>query len=395
MLKFFSSRSGRFAMSRGVVVLAGLWGGVLGGGVLGGVGCQATGPGGESVSGESAVSSPARAVPYLVGPEALAGWLDVTEERQTTHPSATRPTRPTASTSRTSQISPRVTSGTLVVHVGHGRRGYERAHVPGAVYLDFDEIYVNRELAMEMPDPAVIARLVRRLGIDSAERVVLVGDASGVFPARFFVTLAHFGFGDRVTMLDGHMKGWQERGLPTASAASELTAAEALRPPEPSAHSGNDTKPVIRPGVLVSRGEVEAALIDARTPPVPGAAAGVVPGSELQPPATSPRTVVLDVRPHAQFTGDKRGPGVEVNGRIQGAVNSPWMTWFTGHSPPWLRAEDELRDLLGEAGITPGTRVVIYDTSGIHGSMAWVVLRHLGYEASLYDGGFEQWSQDW
>ena len=322
--------------------------------------------------------------------------------------------------------------GWRIIHVGHGRRGYERGHIPGAVFLDFDEVYINTDtLAMEMPTADAVQRLIQKLGIDrvgqadpaaanpddatrkndaedSAGRVVLVGDASGVFPARFLITLAHFGFGDRVSLLDGQLKGWQAAGYAVEPADPEDDGGQAAQPnadpPAPTrddpAHSGNpsETAPVREaapvPGVLADRSAVEAALAEAASRPVPAAGDAVVPARAVDPSAAA-ATVVLDVRPAAQFIGEKRGPGVDVSGRIDGAVNLPWQDWFTGHNPPWLRDPADIRRQLADVGISHETQVIVYDTAGIHASLAWAVLRHLGYQASMYDGGFEDWSRDW
>lgn len=244
----------------------------------------------------------------------------------------------------------------VIVHVGHGDRGYQRGHLPGAIYLDFDDIYVNRDVAMEMPEAEVIEAVVRRLGIDNDSAVVLVGDASGVFPARFYVTLKHYGFAGELRLLDGQLKGWKARELPIVTDV-------------PEASSPTDWNAEVRPGVLVTADEVALALS----------------GPNLR--------IVLDVRPSNQFTGERRGPGVDAKGRIEGAVSLPWRSMFDGSNPPWLKTVDAVRGQLVEAGVAEGDPIIVYDSSGIHASLAMIVLQELGHEVSLYDGGFEAWSQ--
>lgn len=246
--------------------------------------------------------------------------------------------------------------GLVIVHVGHGDRGYQRGHLPGAIYLDFDDIYVNREVAMEMPEAEVIQAVVRRLGIDDDSAVVLVGDASGVFPARFYVTLKHYGLNAELRLLDGQLKGWSARGLPFVTDVPDA--------PEPSVWLA-----AVQPAVLATADEISRAL------------------------SGESHKVVVDVRPVHQFTGEKRGPGVDASGRIEGAINVPWRSMFDGSNPPWLKDEKAVRDLLSQAGVEEGDSIIVYDTSGIHASLAMIVLQQLGHEVSLYDGGFEAWSQ--
>lgn len=246
--------------------------------------------------------------------------------------------------------------GLVIVHVGHGDRGYQRGHLPGAIYLDFDDIYINRAVAMEMPEAEVIQAVVRRLGIDDDSAVVLVGDASGVFPARFYVTLKHYGLNAELRLLDGQLKGWKAKEFPVVT--------QVPSDPEPSEWSA-----AVRPGVLITADDISNAL------------------------AGDSDRIVLDVRPTPQFTGEKRGPGVDASGRIEGAINVPWRSMFDGSNPPWLKDVTVIRSQLAEAGIAEGDSIMVYDTSGIHASLAMIVLQQLGHEVSLYDGGFEAWSQ--
>lgn len=246
--------------------------------------------------------------------------------------------------------------GLVLVHVGHGDGTYRRAHLPGARYAEFLDLFIGQDLHVEMPPPAQAEALVRSLGIDDSSTVVLLGDSSGVFAARVYLMLEYFGLNAEMYLLDGQMKGWKARGLP---ATTELSA-----PAEPTSWSAS-----IQPGVLATAADVEKALADENGP------------------------FVVDVRPASQFSGERRSAGVEKRGRIEGAINFPWDSVLAGHNPPWMKPEAEIRRLLVDAGLDPDRSLIIYDTAGIHASMAWVILKHLGYEVALYDGGYEEWSE--
>ncbi|MEL7087234.1 MAG: rhodanese-like domain-containing protein, partial [Planctomycetota bacterium] len=208
----------------------------------------------------------------------------------------------------------------------------------------------------------------------------------GVFPARLYVTMRHFGLGDNVRVLNGHLRGWVAQGR---------AVAESNGSGKP---NGSATSAVV-PRII--RGMVPEG--------VPGV---VVDDNAVRRGVAAGDTTLLDVRPADQFSGEKKGPGVKVAGRIPGAVNVPWQEMVTGVKPPWLRPEAELRATLTAAGVpepglnppggdTPGVisgkipgagAVIVYDAAGMHASLAFMVLAELGYEVSLYDGGYAAWS---
>ncbi|MEM0914731.1 MAG: rhodanese-like domain-containing protein, partial [Planctomycetota bacterium] len=106
----------------------------------------------------------------------------------------------------------------LVIHVGHGKGPYDRhGHVPGAVFVDMLDLLVrDADVPDEMPDRDALLAWCRSVGIDGdrPQRVVLYGDATGLFPARLYATLATLGLADRVSLLDGHFRRWRAEGRP-------------------------------------------------------------------------------------------------------------------------------------------------------------------------------------
>lgn len=253
----------------------------------------------------------------------------------------------------------------VLLHVGHGDRGYQRGHIPGAKYVDFTEIMAlerdGRKTELLTADQ--FAALMARLGINEDSLVVLYGDAAGVFPARLYVTMRHFGLGENVRLLDGHLRGWVAQGriVATTMGVAKFDVDGA------SGSAGQAWRPAATPGVIASDDDVRRAVAEKNI-------------------------TLLDVRPVDQFSGQKKGPGAAVAGRIPGAVNVPWRTMVTGVKPPWLRAEAELREALASAGVAEDRPVIVYDAAGMHSSLAYVVLAELGFEVSLYDGGYAAWS---
>jgi thiosulfate/3-mercaptopyruvate sulfurtransferase len=80
-------------------------------------------------------------------------------------------------------------------------------------------------------------------------------------------------------------------------------------------------------------------------------------------------TPVLDTRSAEEFA----------KGHVPGAIHVRWDA-----SP------DELRKRLG---VAPPARVIVYDETGMRASWTYFTLRSLGYHATLYDGGYEEWRE--
>ncbi|MEM9419658.1 MAG: rhodanese-like domain-containing protein [Planctomycetota bacterium] len=251
----------------------------------------------------------------------------------------------------------------VLLHVGHGQRGYQRGHIPGARYVDFKEIMqLERDgLKSELPSPEDFEKRIAGWGVTPASTVVLYGDAAGVFPARLYVTMKHYGCGDRVRLLNGHLRGWAGQGRKLATGGMLGVKGSGV-------NGTVEIKAEGVPSVVVSTGDVEDAL-------------------------EKRDATILDVRPEDQYAGVKKGSGVIMAGRVPGAVNMPWQRMVTGVKPPWLADKGQLRSDLVAVGVTPDRPVIVYDAQGMHSSLAFAVLEELGYSVSLYDGGYAAWSK--
>jgi len=109
--------------------------------------------------------------------------------------------------------------------------------------------------------------------------------------------------------------------------------------------------------------------------------------------ATSPTAALLvDARPPEQYRGEESASDTPRAGPIPGAVNLYWMTTLESKENPHVLPEAELRRLFQSAGIAPGRKVVSYCHSGVQGAYAYFIAKYLGYDAALYDGSFQEWS---
>lgn len=241
----------------------------------------------------------------------------------------------------------------VVLHASSQRADYDAGHVPGARFLGWASYTGSRDsLSTELPAEAKLDSLLEAAGVSDGSRIVLAGGPVTA-QSRLLVTLDWFGIGDRVSLLDGGIDAWREEGRPLSRdsaavapgrvtprpAAERIVGAEWL-----AAHAGE--------------GRAGVAVVDARTPE------------------------------YFQGLASNNNPRA---GRLPTAGNVPF-SWLTGELGRF-RAPRDLERLFAKAGVSRGDHVVTYCHIGVQASVAYVAARSLGYDVSLYDGSFEDWSK--
>jgi thiosulfate/3-mercaptopyruvate sulfurtransferase len=239
--------------------------------------------------------------------------------------------------------------GLRVVDMGTDPRAYDRAHIPGAVYLNIEDSRIRvPEGGFRLPTAAEGARLLGALGIAPTTHVVIYDDSGGLHASRLFFTLEVLGHG-RVSVLDGGIQAWRRAGQPVT----------AQRPAIPVAAY----QPAVKPGRVASAETIAARLKD-------------------------PTVVIVDARSDEEYSG--RDVRAQRGGHIPGAVSLDWRA----HLRPdlTLRPLDELRALYVSRGITPDKTVVAYCQTFHRASHTYFVLRLLGYPAvEGYDRSWAEW----
>jgi len=229
-----------------------------------------------------------------------------------------------------------------------GREGYLQAHVPGAVFLDLDDLRDPAD-PTRIAGPERFAEIMGDLGIGNGTEVVAYDTEGGTWAARLWWALRHYGH-DRVRLLDGGLVAWEAAGLPTESGTHE---------PAPATF-----RPHLRP-------ELRAGLDDVRT--------------ALDDPAT----VLVDALPEPFYTGQVRLYPHLRAGHIPGARNVPApanldpATWR-------LLPSDELAELWRPV-VDGSSRIITYCGGGVYGAFDVFALHLLGRDAALYDGSWEEW----
>ncbi len=231
-----------------------------------------------------------------------------------------------------------------------GRREYEAGHVPGAVFVDLEDVTGETKVSGEggrhpLPSREQLERAMRRAGVDRTTRVVTYDDAGGSVAGRLWWLLKIHGH-DRVQVLDGGVQAWDD-GL----------------------EAGNN---IVAEGNFIAE---DADLSD------------VVTYEELDVSAGD--DVLVDVRGGERYRGETE-PIDPIAGHVPGAKNAFWQEFVMDDGE--IASPDELRARFEKLGVRKGNAVV-YCGSGVVACQTKLALEHAGLgPVRIYAGGWSDWS---
>lgn len=235
-----------------------------------------------------------------------------------------------------------------------GRRAYESAHIPGAVYAHLDDdlsgaIIPGTTGRHPLPTVEAAADLFSLWGIDEKVQVIAYDDKGGGIASRLWWVLRWLGH-DTVAVLDGGWPAWQAANLPLSDRPANV------RPRQFTA----------KPGSM----------------PVANAA-------QVERFRKDPAFTVVDSRTPERYRGEVE-PIDPVAGHIPGAVNLPFPANLADGQ--FLPA-DQLRARFAEGlGNQPSDQVVFYCGSGVTACHNLLAYAHAGLgDAVLYPGSWSEW----
>jgi thiosulfate/3-mercaptopyruvate sulfurtransferase len=237
-----------------------------------------------------------------------------------------------------------------------GARGeYEKAHIPGAVYIDWTSDIVDPDdlIEAQVAPAERFAEVMGRLGIGD-QQLVVAYDAhpASQFATRLWWALKYYGH-EQVVVLNGGFPKWQRENLP-------LTDAIPVYPPA-------TFTPVVRPELRATAEDVLALL-----------------GQQ--------DVALVDARDKGQYTGAiVRRPGRP--GHIPGALNIPREELIDAATGTF-RGNEELAQVFSAAHVSPQQHVVAYCNGGVAATTVLFSLAMLGYPSlTNYDGSWNEWGK--
>ncbi len=232
-----------------------------------------------------------------------------------------------------------------------GRDEYAAGHIPGARFLDIDELSDKSNPAPHMlPSAADFGQGMEKLGVGRGDRIVVYDNSPIHTAPRSWFMLRHFGAA-QVAVLDGGLPKWVAEGRPT----------ESSEPPQRDARFD----PVERDDVVTKQ-----QLLD-----------GV-------------GFAVADARGKGRFEGTEPEPRAGIgSGHIPRARNLPFASLYDDQG--CLKRPDEVRRLFAEAGIDPLRPFAASCGSGVTATSLLFAAYLLGNEKGrLYDGSWTEWGAD-
>lgn len=231
---------------------------------------------------------------------------------------------------------------------------FAAAHIPGAQFIQLADISTPRGqgLALELPEVAQLQATFEKLGVTDKSRIVIYFSKDWVTPTtRVFFTLDYLGFGDRTSILDGGLPAWRAEKRP-------VTTEEAI--PRLGHFTPRPNKQLVVDAVWVKNNLNKSGVM------------------------------ILDARAAKFYTGEEVGR-MPRGGHIPGAKSIPYDSVVEDSNK--FKSVESLRQLFSSAGAKKGDSVTTYCHIGQQASLLYFIARYLGYDAHLYDGSFEDWSQ--
>ena len=232
-----------------------------------------------------------------------------------------------------------------------GRDEYLAAHIPGARFLDIDEVADKSNPAPHsLPSPAEFSDAMQQLGINRDDRIVVYDNSPVRTAARGWFMLRHFGAA-KVAILDGGLQKWLAENRPTESGEP---------PPRRSRFAAVERDELVTKEQLIA-------------------------GTGLP---------WADARGKGRFEGSEPDPrqGVAA-GHAPGARNLPFGLLYREDGR--FKPLEEIRRLFDEAAIDPARPFVASCGSGVTANCLIFAAHLLGNDdAKLYDGSWSEWGAD-
>ena|ERR1051326_8212486 len=242
----------------------------------------------------------------------------------------------------------------VVLSVGSSPEFYSQGHIPGARQILLGEIAVTRDgIPNELPPDAVLKKVFAAAGVGNNSHIIVYGDRLNLLAARAYFTLDYLGMAEHAALLDGGIEKWRAEKRPLSMET-----------------------PSVRPTALTIAPRREI-LVD--TP-------------RMRELAQNKSVTLIDARPEKEFTGEQASEDVRERGHIPTATSLYWVDMLVSRENPVLKPEAELRRMYAAAQAAPGKHLVTYCRTGMQSSFDYFVAKYLGYQPSMYDASFYEWS---
>lgn len=224
--------------------------------------------------------------------------------------------------------------------------------IPGAIHFAAVSSLIDQDNPVEffLVGPDEFQELMRGIGLNNDDRVVIYDDGNALAAARLFYALDYYGFSN-ASVLNGGIQGWLDADMPVEQNVA-------------SAGEGNFNVD-IQEGLTCDFNYIQEA-------------------------ANSPDKIIFDARSQEEYTGeDKRALK---GGHIPNAVNLEWNSVLRSDGVPYFKTAAEIQAQYTALGITPDKEVIPHCHTNVRGSHAYFTLRLMGYDSVRpYEGSWSEY----
>ena len=231
-------------------------------------------------------------------------------------------------------------------------RGYADAHIPNAVWLDNNAIRIAKRPPSFLPTPAEFEELMATLGISNKTRVIAYDERGGIYAARLWWILNHYGH-NNVALLDGGWTKWTLDQRPTNAAV-----------PQPA-----------RASFRVQPGTVKVATAD-----------------DVKAAINSRNVKLIDARTQAEIEG-KDLRNIKRGGYIESSIPVYWEDTLDPTTRTFKSPAD-IQRLYRDRGIQAADDVITYCQVGMRAAHDLFTLALIGHDLTKlrnYYGSWEEW----
>jgi thiosulfate/3-mercaptopyruvate sulfurtransferase len=231
-------------------------------------------------------------------------------------------------------------------------RGFAEGHIPGAVWLDNNAIRIAGRSPNFLPTPAEFEQLMGRLGISNQTRVIAYDERGGIYAARLWWILNHYGHSN-VALLDGGWVKWTADGRATNATTPAVPAAS----------------------FTVKPGTVKVASLD-----------------DVKQAINRAGTKLIDARTQAEIDG-KDLRNIKRGGYIESSIPVYWEDMLDPTSKTF-KSGAEIQLLYRSKGIQTSDNIITYCQVGMRASHDLFTLALIGHDLTKltnYYGSWEEW----
>jgi thiosulfate/3-mercaptopyruvate sulfurtransferase len=225
---------------------------------------------------------------------------------------------------------------------------YKKGHIKRAINLPvFKYFFYDKNLML--PPLDTLVKTFSDAGIDEHTKVVVYGDKELIWAARAYWVGKLLGHKD-IALLDADYTSWKNAHLPTTTKICKNTPKKFI--------------PKVDDSIMKTKLSTYMAIN---------------------------KEIIIDGRPPEYYEGKKSF--AKRAGHIPSALNYPGsMNYVMGKDGSKMKSFEKLKEIY--KNLPKDKEIILYCGDGADAALNYLVLKQLGYKASVYEGSWLEWGND-